>query len=228
MKNLLLMLIAGGAILVYYHRTEANPQPPVPKIPVGLILAYDISESSLHQKLDSATISGYLMRHIFDGVAATGILVLPDSHLQQPWFMPLLKADTLPLPANFIQAERQRKRNAEALTQAERRCAEAVSNLCENMLLPQSQPFSDVSGALKLCALAAHSYAARGYKPVLVLVSDMLQDIQNVYGQETIPAFEFPPETEIIIIGADPSVSLNSIFGNHPISQFPSFEHLNL
>jgi hypothetical protein len=55
-----------------------------------------------------------------------------------------------------------------------------------------------------------------------------LQDIQSGNKPEPLSTYEFPAQTEILLIGADHSVNLETLFGLIKIRQLPSFQHLNI
>lgn len=194
----------------------------------GVVILYDRTRSDTFLNPQRSVLSSFLYQHIFEGISVTGVQVTDNSQRQEPWFCPLLKADTLPLPSNFIKAGRQRKKNAAAIEQAKMRCALAADSIAGHLFLPQIYDRSDVAGALRLCVMAANSYAAKGLQPEVIMMCDLLQDLLADKSYEALEPVVFPAGTKIIVIGAHPGVDLSRLFGGAPVQELPSFQHLIL
>lgn len=220
-------------LLVCSGCQNAEPIPTKPVVAAippatGITMVYDLTRSNTYLQPDDSTVVELLYDYAFHGVYLTGLHILSDSQKQQPWLSPYIGVDTLPLPNNFILAAKQLKRNQEAIRQAREKCAAVARQVGTQLFLPQEQDYSDVTGALRLAAKAAHGYAEKGIRPVVIIISDLIQDLEPGIDPEPIPAIDFPPDTEIILIGADPSVSLPAIFGQVKIRELPSFQHLTI
>lgn len=233
MRNLLLVLAALVAAVLCCHKTE-EPTPQTVTAPMqqspgaGIVMVYDLTQSDTCLKPDVQTTSALLMKHAFSGVCLTGIHILPNSQQQQAWLSPFIHADTTALPSNFILAAKQSKINKEVILKVRQECDSVARMACDRIFLPQVYKWSDVTGALRLAAMAAQGYADKGLHPIVIVVSDMLQDLEPGPGIEPIPALNFPPDTEVIVIGAAPSVALKAIFGNVKIRALPAYQFLTL
>lgn len=82
----------------------------------GLVLIYDLSLSDTFLKPDTETLKEVLRDYATPCVSLTGIHVLTESIQQQPWLSQSVCMDTLPLPANFILAKKQRQANQKGVT----------------------------------------------------------------------------------------------------------------
>ncbi len=229
----LIQLIFACMLFTLNSCQNAEPIPAKPVVAVippatGITMVYDLSRSNTYLQPDDSTVIELLYEYAFNGVYLTGIHILSDSRIQQPWLSPFVHIDTLPIPNNFILAAKQLKRNQEAIRQAREKCAAVARQVGKHLFLPQDHDHSDVTGALRLAATAAHGYAGKGIRPVVIIISDLIQDVEPGAEPEPIPAIDFPPDTEIILIGADPGVSLPSIFGAVKIRALPSFQHLTI
>jgi hypothetical protein len=193
---------------------------------VGVILVCDISKSGFLNP-DTATLTAFLHQYIYAGVVLTALHIKSDSRRQQPLLSPVMVADTIPITSsNFITADHTRKKNALLKQTGLKQCQDVVSEVARQFFVPLTHEHSDVQGGLQVASEVAKTYAGRNIRPVMIIVSDLLQDIKP--GPEGLSPVSFPPNAEVIVIGPDPSVDLKKVFGPLHVQTLVSFQHLNL
>jgi hypothetical protein len=193
---------------------------------IGLIIVNDISKSG-YLTADAATLTTFLYKYVYDGFVISALNIQSNSHRQQPWLSPVVIADTLSITStNFLAADRQRKRNAVLKQAAVNQCQSVADEVSKRIFVPLTHERSDVQGGLQMAADIAKTYVERNMQPVIIILSDLLQDVEP--GMEMLELVSFPPNSEIIVIGANPSVDLKKVFGSIKVRALVSFQHLNL
>lgn len=228
MRNLILLIVIlwAGRLQVC---TNAGITPAFrsASYPVPIILVGDATLSDPFIQPDTTTLRILLSKYVFSGVELTVLNVQSDSYRQQPYYSDVIRVDTLPGSSNFIRNRRNRIENQRRIAQVEKVLQPVLDSCFNRLLLAHRHTRSDVSNALRLAAMAASNPAYKGRQVIVVIASDLQEDI--LPGVPEVPhPVQFPSNVRILLIGHHPDIDLKRLFpGQTPVG-IPSFHHLRM
>lgn len=193
--------------------------------PLPCILVTDATRSDRFIRLDTATLRNFLSHYLFQGVELSVLAVLPNSYKQTVYYSGKLRLDTLPVSSNFIVNRKNRKENQRRISGIDNLLHPVLDSIQEQFIEMTVYDSSDVNGAMDKTVLTASNPVYQDRKVLVIIASDLLQDLIKYVGEETRP-IQFPSNVRLVVIGNHPSIDLKKLFPGHSPIELPSFQHL--
>ncbi|MBL7806652.1 MAG: hypothetical protein JNN28_02495 [Saprospiraceae bacterium] len=223
MRYLLLLLLMALAVPSCMNEQE-EPQVAI-ETAVSVILLTDDSLSDLFIRPDTGTLRKFLSPFLVHGLELSAVAVKNNSYKQTVYYSGLLQVKTLPGSDNFIKNRRNKEENQIRLAQAYQLLTPVLDTLQRKYVMAPRCDSSDVNNALKWVNIAAQNAVNKSNKVIVVLASDLVQDLIP-YVQETAQPIHLPPGIQLVIIGQHPTVDFEQLFPGQRPMVLPSFQHL--
>jgi hypothetical protein len=204
---------------------DRKENPPAIDSVVSVILLTDESLSDLYIRPDTGTLRKFLSPYLVTGLELSTVAVKANSYKQTVYFSGLLQAKKLPKSSNFIKNRRNLEENQIHLADAHQLLTTVLDSLQKGFSTVQRCDSSDVDNALKWVNIAAHNAVNKSHIVIVILASDLIQDLIRFVPEKAQP-IHLPPGIQLIIIGQHSSEELERLFPGQKPLVVPSFQHL--
>ncbi|MBP7346772.1 MAG: hypothetical protein KA952_09565 [Sediminibacterium sp.] len=197
MKNIILISI----LLLTSCTNNRNKQAEVHKPKTTVVLLYDISTSND----EFALLNENHLASIFYSIANKGggkfysYLIKSDSRKQEVFEFDIPALDTLDLKGNQYQIKKRAKKNDEAKAKLQVSLSEFISQAKAKLLLPKTEPFTDLVNALDLAKTTIQQPHIASTNTNLLIISDGINDLPPVDGIDKMEAVDFK-STNVVLV----------------------------
>lgn len=203
----------------------AQPEPEkAPELSRTLtILVNDVSESAakIHCPISELR-KAWLHDALQGGAYLATVLLSSESECYIPEWMETVRLDTLLHEGSIYRRRAIAQDNERQIARAHAQLNRWDAWLSDSVFLPKRAAYSDVQGALQHCQQLAKVYSERGFRIRLIVLSDLIHDMPD---RSRLRPIELPAGTELILIGAAPSVPTSTIFPDAHLIESPIFKH---
>jgi len=226
MTNKILTLIL--ALTFIQCTAPKKPEQAKSGSPELVILVYDISASNdsfavLKQDQVAKLIQFYSKKHdvMFYGLKikanSTGQEVIREEIQAFP--------DTLELKGTEVQRKNKQKKNSVILETYYSNQEAQIAVICDRLLYPKTESFSDIHGALILASDISLNEKYKDFRKNLILISDCINDMPPRNGPDPMKPVRFD-DMKITVVRPSEKVSLTALFGRAPDQVNVSIEDL--
>jgi hypothetical protein len=188
-----------------------------------LIIINDISKSTDEFLIFSESHIKTLLRQLGEngGAKVYGLLIKSNSNKQEPIraIVPIMNTIN-GRGSNRIMKAKIQRHNEDVLNSFESEIQTSSRELCNGLLVPKDEDYTDINGALEIVNLILDQSHAED-KKVLIL-SDMINDLPGGKDVDPISTSINDSEAELLFVRPNNDVDLPSLFPSNQIKKFSS------
>lgn len=221
MKKITTRLLLLSLLLTQCAQPEPEKAPELPR--TLTILVNDVSESAAKIHCPISELRKVWLRDALRGGADLAtVLLSSESECYIPEWMETVRLDTLPHEGSIYRRRARAQGNERHIARAHAQLDRWDAWLSDSVFLPKRAAYSDVQRALELSQQLAENGSKNGFRIRLIVLSDLIHDMPD---RSKLRPIELPAGTELILIGAAPSMPTSTIFPGAHLIESPIFKH---